>query len=183
LAGCLLLAGCGSPLSSAASNTATPTATPPPSATATPIVITATPGAPTPPVTPGPSAQATSADPLTHDPAVVQAHGFMPSSNVAQTPDGFGHTLYAWHGTCQGSADGYCQKMFFFIDATYLGTDTSADSTSITGYQPSGTGTIAVSYANYGTSDPLCCPSGQPVTINYYWNGRKLIASGTPPGH
>lgn len=109
--------------------------------------------------------------------------GFSPAPRFAQTPDGFGHTLYAWHGTCQGSADGYCQKMFFFIDARYLGTDTSAESTSIADYQTGGTGTITVTYANYGKNDPLCCPSRQPVTISFRWNGTKLIPSGTPPGH
>jgi hypothetical protein len=98
-------------------------------------------------------------------------------------PDGFGSTLYAWPAVCTGSADGYCQKVFFFIDSRYLGTDTARASNAITNVQASGTGSIAVTYPSYAPQDPLCCPSGKPVTITYHWTGSKLVPSGTPPGH
>lgn len=182
--GCLIVAGCGN--NSASSPTATPVhATPtvqvltpnPPPITATPTVGSFTTAVPstTPAVSGG--------NPLTADPAIVRSRGYTPSPHNVQTPDGFGHTLYAWHGTCAGSADGYCQMMFFFIDTRFLGTDTKDPSTAIAEYRAAGTGTIAVTYASYGPQDPLCCPSGKPVTITYHWNGSRLIPSGIPPGH
>lgn len=73
--------------------------------------------------------------------------------------------------------------MFFFLNTRYLGTDTSSPSAGIGDFRAAGTGSIAVTYPNYAKSDPLCCPSGQPVTITYHWNGTSLVPSGTPPGH
>lgn len=105
------------------------------------------------------------------------------SSSIAKTPDGLGKTLYAILGICTGSADGHCQKIFFFLDNQYLGTDTKSPSNEIRSDVAAGTGNIDITYANYKPSDPLCCPTGQPVTIRYHWNGIRLIPSGTPPGH
>src|SRR5947209_545110 len=113
---CITLAGCSSPSSGAA--TATPTATSVPPTTLPLPTATAIPNPAVIPATPALSATTWVADPLNHDPTVVRVQGYMPLPHFVQTPDGFGHTLYAWHGICQGSADGYCQKMFFFIDTT-----------------------------------------------------------------
>jgi hypothetical protein len=162
---CLPLTACGG------NSASSPTVTLPP---ATPTIPPAS-------ATPTPSTAGTT--PLTADPAIVRSRGYTPSPHNVQTPDGFGHTLYAWHGTCAGSADGYCQMMFFFIDTRFLGTDTKDPSTAIAEYRAAGTGTIAVTYASYGSQDPLCCPSGKPVTITYHWNGSRLIPSGIPPDH
>jgi LppP/LprE lipoprotein len=114
----------------------------------------------------------------------IRAKGYkaVPSS-IAKTPGGVGKTLYAVLGICEGSADGHCQKVFFFLDDRYLGTDTKSPSNEIKSEVAVGTGSIDVTYANYKTDDPLCCPSGQPVTIRYKWNGTRLSASGIPPGH
>jgi hypothetical protein len=114
---------------------------------------------------------------------VIRAYNYLPDQQPAATDDGFGHTLYAWRGVCVGSADGYCQKVFFFIGTTYLGTDTFADSTRILAVTSGGVGTINVTYANYQPRDARCCPSGSPVTITYHWDGTHLTPSGTPPGH
>jgi LppP/LprE lipoprotein len=65
----------------------------------------------------------------------------------------------------------------------YLGTDTTSPSNEIKSEMAAGTGNIDVTCANYKNNDPLCCPSGQPVTIRYHWNGTRLIPSGRPPGH
>jgi hypothetical protein len=162
-----------------------PTATPQPTATLTVVKITATPSvAPTrsTPPRPAPTTAATSPDPTAVDLATIRAHGYTPGHG-ASTPDGFGGTLYAWPAVCTGSADGYCQKVFFFIGSRYLGTDTARNSNAITGVRAAGPATIAVTYPSYAPQDPLCCPSGTPVTITYHWNGSRLIPSGTPPGH
>jgi serine/threonine-protein kinase len=153
--------------------TAPATATPQP--TAAPASPTSVPPSPT-PVPP--------ANPSTSNPAVIKQLGYTPDPpQQAETSDGFGHVLYAYLGICTGSADGKCQKVFFFIGTRYLGTDTSADSPQILGIASDGAQTIGVTYANYRAQDPLCCPSGAPVKIDYRWNGTRLIASGTPPGH
>ncbi len=158
----------------------TATATSRPTVTITVVRITATPSAaPTQPAaTPAP----TSSDPTTADLETIRAHGYTPGHGVS-TPDGFGGTLYAWPGVCTGSADGYCQKVFFFIGARYLGTDTARNSNAITGVRAAGPQNIDVTYPSYAPQDPLCCPSGKPVTITYHWNGTRLVPSGTPPGH
>jgi hypothetical protein len=161
------------------------TVTPQPSATPRPAP-TMTPQ-PQPSATSAPQATATTAPPtgdaLTLDPAVIEKHGYTPAQGHAETSDGSGGTLYAWAAVCSSSADGYCQRVFFFDGTRYLGTDTATDSTSISDVSTVGPQTIGVTYANYLPSDPLCCPSGKPVTIKYYWTGSKLIPSGTPPGH
>lgn len=163
----------------------TATATPKPTATITVVKITATPSAaPTRPVPPraGPTAAAPSSDPTAADLATIRARGYTPGHG-ASTPDGFGGTLYAWPAVCTGSADGYCQKVFFFIGTRYLGTDTATNSNAITGVRAVGPQNIDVTYPSYAPQDPLCCPSGRPVTITYHWNGTRLVPSGTPPGH
>lgn len=185
----LVLAGCGSSSSTPPPPTFVApvfTATAPaasPAASAPPATTVATTSPTVPPAAAATTPATSTADPVTVDVSVVRAHGYQPDSRVAQTPDGFGHTLYAFHGTCTGSGDGYCQIMLFFIGTRYLGTDTKNVSIDIANYYPTGTATFAVTYANYAKSDPLCCPSLQPVTIDYHWNGLRLIASGTPPGH
>lgn len=117
------------------------------------------------------------------DIAVIRRHGFVPSDHHAATPDSFGQMLYAWRATCAGSADGYCQQVFFFVDRQYIGTDTRSPSLEILRVAPAGIGAIAVVYAHYRAGDPNCCPSGRPITVIYRLKGTRLVASGHAPGH
>lgn len=164
--------------------TALPTSTPTPEPTAAVTVVYVT-TTPRPSVTPSPgrTATTTSSNAVAADLATIRAHGYTPHGNGASTPDGAGGTLYAWQAVCSGSADGYCQKVFFFINARYLGTDTAHASNAISNVQAAGLQDINVTYPSYAPNDPLCCPSGKPVTITYHWTGTKLVPSGTPPGH
>lgn len=157
------------------------TATPHPTAALSIVRVTATPSAAAtrPAVTVAPP----SSDPTAADLATIRAHGYTVQGHGVSTPDGSGRTLYAWQAVCSGSADGYCQKVFFFIDTRYLGTDTARNSNAITGVHASGPQDIAITYPSYAPQDPLCCPSGKPVTITYHWTGTRLVPSGTPPGH
>lgn len=185
----VVLAGCGSSSGPNKPNTPTLTVKPPTIQPRPPSTQTSTAGplalmtqiirtTPVPLPASGPStAVPPPSNPLTADPAVVKAHGYTPDSGHTETPDGFGHTLYAWRATCTDSADGYCQKVFFFIGTRYLGTDTRDPSTQIVGINAPEAGTIAVSYAHYLAGDAQCCPSGQPVLISYHWNGSRLIPS------
>jgi serine/threonine-protein kinase len=163
----------------------TPTSSPP-----TPSKPTAAPAAeasptgsvPAPTATPaGPASTASEAVPQA-DRAKVSGLGFSPGQEAA-TPYDQGESLIAIKGTCAGRTDGHCQQVFFFIGERYLGTDTLRPSTSIGEIAPAGPGRIRVTYANYGPSDPLCCPGLPPVTITYTWNGQRLSPDGTPPGH
>ncbi len=163
-----------------------------PTATARPTSLPTNPPRPTATAsTPQPAATATVAPttaPTTPanapaaDRALIRAHGYVPDGgSMAGTPDGSGGTLYAWIATCAGSADGHCQRVFFFDGTRYLGTDTRYDSSEILHAAGAGNAAIKVTYANYLPGDPLCCPSGKPVTITYRWNGQHLVPSGTPP--
>jgi hypothetical protein len=86
-------------------------------------------------------------------------------------------------GTLIGSADGYTNWVFFFAGTTYLGTDTLKPSPGLQLVGSPGAGKINVQYTNYAPDDPLCCPSLEPVTITYTWDGTAVTPSGTPPGH
>ncbi len=145
-------------------------------ATATAPPATARPSAtpvrsPTPKPTPRPPA------------AVVAGEGFTPQGDGVSVDDGSGGQLLAIKALCAGSADGHCQKVFFFVRGEYLGTDTAKTSLGIINVAAAGTAKINVTYANYAPSDPFCCPSLPPVTISYSWDGSTLTPSGVPPGH
>jgi hypothetical protein len=131
-------------------------------------------GSPLPAATPTPQQHGGDLAAIRVDEVIVRRKGYEPATRVAQTADGFGGTLYAFHGTCQGSADGYCQIMLFFDGTRFVGTDTTNPSTAITGYEAAGAGRIAVTYAHYAKTDPLCCPSLAPVTVTYQWNGSRI---------
>jgi hypothetical protein len=92
-----------------------------------------------------------------------------------------GGQIWAWKSTCAGSAEHYCQNVFFFNGTTMLGTDTSKPSRDILRVTPEAGGAFHVTYANYQSGDADCCPSGKPVTVTYTWNGSGMTANGTPP--
>lgn len=167
----------------AATQTPTPTVTPRPTPTVAPRTAGPSPTASTtstPAVTVTPTAS--SGNVLTQEQAVIRQHNYVPD-RYAWVSAGQRGRLYGWSATCANSGDGYCQRVFFFLGNTLLGTDTKTASRQIIGVAPGGSGTIWVRYANYRASDPLCCPSLKPVRISYTWTGSALTASGTPPGH
>lgn len=145
------------------------------------LVSTATPSP-----TPVPSPTIAPATVERMDVSMIRSRGYIAKTKLpafAFTPDGNGRTLYAWVGTCADSADGYCQKVFFFDGTRFVGNDTTTASAGIDSIEADGDSVIDVTYANYKKTDPLCCPSGLPVTIGYTWNGTTMTGSGTPPGH
>lgn len=155
-----------------------PTVAPRATAAPTTTVFTAT----TPSATAATATSTSSSSPNVRvaDRAAIRARGYVVDRG-ASAPDGAGETLYAWIATCAGSADGHCQRVFFFAGSRYLGTDTKNDSNEIMGIAAAGRAAIAVTYADYLPGDPLCCPSGKPVNITYRWTGSRLIPSGAPP--
>jgi hypothetical protein len=103
--------------------------------------------------------------------------------NVVSTTGPDGSIFIALAGFRSPSADGAPMWVFFFNGTTYLGTDTLVPSPGLNLAGSSAPGEVNVTYSNYASNDPLCCPSLPPVTITYTWDGTSVTASGTPPGH
>lgn len=77
-------------------------------------------------------------------------------------------------GTRTGSADGYDQRAFFFLDGKYLGTDSSQPSASIRIVSQADT-EVVLGYALYHSHDPLCCATGGQATVHFQLNNGQLV--------
>jgi len=102
--------------------------------------------------------------------AVVRAHGFTPKSTSDYRP---GQTLRVLLGTRTGSADGYGQQAFFFVNGRYIGTDTREPSAKLRVVSQGDT-EVTLAYPLYRARDPLCCPSGGQARVTFQLNNGKL---------
>ena len=102
---------------------------------------------------------------------VVRAHGYTPEDTSDYHPN---QTLRVLIGTRTGSADGYDQRAFFFLDGHYIGTDASQPSASVRVVSQSDT-EVTLAYALYRSHDPLCCPSGGQATVHFQLNDGQLV--------
>jgi hypothetical protein len=109
---------------------------------------------------------------IAKDKALIASKGMQATGQYIEVPDGFGKTLYAFSATTGG--DGSNQQVFFFINDTYIGTDTAEPHGPVLEMGGEGTGSIGVVYAVYKPTDPVATPSGTPFTIVYHWNGSRL---------
>ena len=73
-----------------------------------------------------------------------------------------------------GTADGYNQRAFFFLNDDYLGTDTLNPSAGIRLLVRT-PDTVTLSYVLYRPNDGMCCPTGGSATVRYHWNGTRLV--------
>jgi LppP/LprE lipoprotein len=112
-----------------------------------------------------------------------QTTHFSADNQPVTVSDGAGGWLTAVIGVRFPTADGKGQLAFFWHNSTFIGLDTHTESFQINGISASGVSTFAVRYAHYAPTDPMCCPSLAPVTIEYHWNGHAMTPSGLPPGH
>jgi hypothetical protein len=103
--------------------------------------------------------------------AVVKTRGYTPDDVSEYRPD---QTLRVLLGTRTGSADGYDQRAFFFLDGKYLGTDSSQPSASIRIVSQSDT-EVVLGYALYHPHDPLCCATGGQATVHFQLNNGQLV--------
>jgi hypothetical protein len=179
-----VLAGCGSQtktvtVASAPATTSSSTATKPPSTTGT----TPATGAATTPTSsstsrtaPEPSftesEQEAKSGTLGAAVAALHAHGYTPNDTSEYHS---GQTLRVLVGTRTGSADGYGQQAFFFVDGHYLGTDTKEASAKVKVVSQNDT-EVAVAYPLYHAGDPLCCPGGGQRVVHFALNNGKLTA-------
>jgi LppP/LprE lipoprotein/zinc ribbon protein len=81
-------------------------------------------------------------------------------------------------GTCTGSADGRCEKAFFYYGHTLVGVDTAEPDLAVT-IAWERTALVALQYPQFRQQDPMCCPSGNTVTIQFAWDGH--VVSPTSP--
>jgi len=103
--------------------------------------------------------------------AIVRAHGYTPNNTSDYHPT---QTLRVLVGTRTGSADGYDQRAFFFLDGRYIGTDASQPSASVRVVSQSDT-EVTLAYALYRSHDALCCPSGGQATVHFQLNNGQLV--------
>jgi LppP/LprE lipoprotein len=103
--------------------------------------------------------------------AVVRTQGYTPNDTSEYHPN---QTLTVLLGTRTGSADGYNQRAFFFLDGHYIGTDSSQPSAALRVLSQSDT-EVTLAYALYRAHDALCCPSGGQATVHFQLNNGKLV--------
>src|SRR5439155_13074538 len=98
--------------------------------------------------------------------AVLRAHGFTPKSTSDYHS---GQTLRVLLGTRTGSADGYGQEAFFFVNGRYIGTDTREPSAKLR-VVAQGDTEVTLAYPLYRAREPLCCPSGGQARVTFRLN-------------
>jgi hypothetical protein len=103
--------------------------------------------------------------------AVVKAHGYTPDDTASYHHN---QTLQVLVATRTGSADGYAQQAFFFIDGRYLGTDTSTPSAGIK-LVSQGDTEATLAYRLYRPGDPLCCARGGEAMVRFALNNGRLV--------
>jgi hypothetical protein len=102
---------------------------------------------------------------------VVTAHGYSPTDISDYHPT---QTLRVLIGTRTGSADGYDQRAFFFLDNRYIGTDSSQPSASVR-VVAQGDTEVTLAYALYRPHDSLCCPSGGEALVHFQLDDGTLV--------
>jgi LppP/LprE lipoprotein len=103
--------------------------------------------------------------------ATVKTHGYTPEDTSEYHP---GQTLRVLTATRTGSADGYSQRAFFFLDGKYIGTDASEPSASVRVVQQSDT-EVVLAYPLYRAHDPLCCPAGGQARVHFQLDDGRLV--------
>jgi len=104
--------------------------------------------------------------------AVVRARGYTPNDTSQYHSD---QTLRVLVGTRTGSADGYAQQAFFFVNGRYLGTDTKLPSATVKVIGQADT-EVTLGYALYRKGDALVNPSGGEAHVTFQLNNGKLVA-------
>ncbi|MCF8566725.1 LppP/LprE family lipoprotein [Alicyclobacillus tolerans] len=102
---------------------------------------------------------------------------FSPFPLQITVPDGHGGTLTAVGGTRFPTADGLGQVVFFFHNGEIADLSSDKEAISVLSIKPAGTGSFAITYANYRPTDPMVHPTLPPQTITYTWNGNRMVPS------
>lgn len=183
------LAGCGSstktvsvaetPTATETTSTATQPTTSTPASTSTattPAQTTTSGGSPAPTSTrkapePAFTHQEASAEGLSAASAVLRSKGYTPTNTSDYHPN---QALRVLVGVRTGSADGYSQQAFFFVNGHYIGTDSKQPSAGIRVVSQSDT-EVTIAYPLYRKNDPLCCPGGGHARVRFQLNNGRLV--------
>lgn len=106
---------------------------------------------------------------------------FYPAGQLATVSDGSGGEFIAEVGTVLPSTDGDGQLVFFWHNRRFVGWDSPLDNMDVLDIHALHDGTFRVTYANYASNDPACCPSLIPISVVYRWNGHRFVAEGPLP--
>lgn len=112
----------------------------------------------------------------------ITARGFYPGEPHITTTSS-GERLFAYRSLCAFSVTlnhNNCQVVHFFLEDTYLGTDTYNVYYGYEEIAQTGDGQVTVMYTTYAPGDGECCPSVS-EEVTYSWTGDRLAASGEPP--
>jgi LppP/LprE lipoprotein len=88
-----------------------------------------------------------------------------------------GSTLTAFSGVLD-SADGTGEIVLLFRGNRFLGWASAYDTVHLAVGRAASS--ISVHYGVFSGNDPFCCPHAI-KTVHYRWNGRRILADGTPP--
>ena len=102
---------------------------------------------------------------------------FSPFPSQITVPDGHGGTLTAVGGTRFPTADGLGQVVFFFHNGKIADLSSDKEAISVLSIKPAGTGSFAITYANYRPTDPMVHRTLPPQTITYTWDGNRMVPS------
>jgi hypothetical protein len=100
---------------------------------------------------------------------------------VAATQTLDGSFFYAAVGRDEGSLDGTGQRVFFFLDDRFVGTDWDIDTRSIAGLVSLVDGQIRVSYREFAPYDSTCCPSLPDYVVTFTYDGSLQSDQSQPP--
>lgn len=109
---------------------------------------------------------------LGYIPATANVAGHLNDASMAAEPDGHGGTLYAFNALRNNSKQP-AEKVFFFDDSKYLGTDTLKAHGPVTALTPSGPADITATYVENAAPYQF--------SISYHWTGSKLVPSQSFP--
>ena len=103
--------------------------------------------------------------------------GMVPIGDPASTALPTGEFFIAQQSVCEGSATGDCQLIFFFVNGTFIATDTDEPNYGTISITANDDGTVTVVYPQFLPGDPNCCPSGEDTPVVFSWDGSSLNLS------
>jgi LppP/LprE lipoprotein len=102
--------------------------------------------------------------------ADVEAQGYSPVSLASDRAD---RELRVLIGAPAGAPEGG-RRAFFFLNRSYLGTDTVENSARVRVLERGGRRWATLQYRLYDATDEACCPSGDRFTVRFEFDGSGI---------
>lgn len=103
--------------------------------------------------------------------ALVREKGYTPNDTSQYHSS---QALRVLVGTRTGSADGYQQQAFFFVNGHYIGTDAKEPSAGVKVLSQGDT-EVTLGYSLYRPGEPLSSPGGGEARVTFQLNNGKLV--------